>query len=181
MTLLPTLKLRLAQPAELIDLAAIPDLVGVHQEGDVVKVGAMTCHDEVARSATVREAIPALSALAGSIGDPQVRNRGTLGGSIANNDPAADYPAALVGLGATVETNQRQIAADDFFTGMFETALEPGELITGVTFPIPCASRLCQVRQSRVPLCHRWRAGRRDGWHGARGRDRGGFNGVQTC
>jgi carbon-monoxide dehydrogenase medium subunit len=137
MTLLPTLKLRLAQPAELIDLAAIPDLVGAHQEGDVIKVGAMTCHDEVARSATVRQAIPALSTLAGSIGDPQVRNRGTLGGSIANSDPAADYPAALVGLGATVETNQRQIAADDFFTGMFETALEPGELITGVTFPIP--------------------------------------------
>ena len=140
MTLLPTLKLRLAQPAELIDLAAIPDLVGVHQDGQAVKVGAMTCHDEVARSATVREAIPALSALASSIGDPQVRNRGTLGGSIANNDPAADYPAALVGLGATVETDQRTISADDFFTGMFETALKPGELITGVSFPIPEAA-----------------------------------------
>jgi len=137
MTLMPTLKLRLAQPSELIDLGSIPDLIGVHQEGQIIKVGAMTCHDEVAASRTIREAIPALSVLAGSIGDPQVRNRGTIGGSIANNDPAADYPAALLGLGATVHTDRRQIAADDFFTSMFETALGAGELITEVSFPIP--------------------------------------------
>jgi carbon-monoxide dehydrogenase medium subunit len=137
MTLIPTLKQRLAQPSDLIDLGAIRELRGIGEEGGAVVVGAMTPHGEVAASDVVRQRIPALAVLADGIGDPQVRNRGTIGGSIANNDPAADYPAALVGLGATVKTNKREIAADDFFTGMFETALETGEIITAVSFPAP--------------------------------------------
>src|SRR5216683_175245 len=135
MTLIPTLKLRLAKPTQLIDLGAIPALKGITEEGDAVVIGAMTRHAEVNRSAVVKRAIPALAALAGMIGDPAVRNRGTIGGSIANNDPAADYPAALVGLAATVHTTKREIAADDFFTGIFETALEPTEIVTAVRFP----------------------------------------------
>ncbi|MFQ5534095.1 MAG: FAD binding domain-containing protein [Sphingomonadales bacterium] len=136
-TLLPTMKQRLASPSDLIDLSAIPELAGITIEGDTVTVGAMTSHAAVASSAAVTRAIPALAALAGNIGDPAVRNRGALGGSIANNDPAADYPAALVGLGATVKTTKREIAADDFFTGMFETALDDGEIILSVSFPAP--------------------------------------------
>jgi carbon-monoxide dehydrogenase medium subunit len=136
-TLLPTLKQRLAQPSDLVDLGAIAELKGIRQEGDSVVIGAMTPHAEVAGSETVRSMIPALASLADHIGDAQVRNRGTIGGSIANNDPAADYPAAIVGLNATVQTNQRTIAADDFFTGMFETALQDGEIITAVRFPKP--------------------------------------------
>ena len=135
MTLIPTLKQRLAKPSQLIDLAAIPSLKGIGEEGDAVVIGAMTRHVEVNRSDLVRRAIPALAALAGGIGDPAVRNRGTIGGSIANNDPAADYPAAVVALNATVKTNKREIAADRFFTGLFETALEPGEIVTAVRFP----------------------------------------------
>jgi carbon-monoxide dehydrogenase medium subunit len=135
MTLIPTLKLRLAKPTQLIDLAAIPALRGISEEGDAVVIGAMTRHAEVNRSAVVKAAIPALAALAGGIGDPAVRNRGTIGGSIANNDPAADYPAAIVALNATVRTNKREIAADSFFTGMFETALGQGEIVTAVRFP----------------------------------------------
>ncbi|SDF77259.1 carbon-monoxide dehydrogenase medium subunit [Limimonas halophila] len=137
MTLLPTMKQRLAAPTSVIDLSGIPGLKGVSTEGNSVVVGAMTTHNEVASDATVRSKIPALAELAGQIGDAQVRNRGTIGGSIANNDPAADYPAAIVGLGATVRTNQREVAADDFFEELFETALEDGEIVTQVVFPVP--------------------------------------------
>lgn len=139
-TLIPTLKQRLAAPSDIIDLSGIADLQGISVSGDTVTVGAMTRHADVASSGDVAAAIPALAALAGGIGDPHVRNAGTIGGSIANNDPAADYPAAVVGLNATVQTNKRSIAADDFFTGMFETALEDDELITSVSFPKPEAA-----------------------------------------
>jgi len=137
MTLIPTMKQRLAQPSDLIDLGAIGELSGIRREGDELVIGATTTHAEVAASEEVRSAIPALAALADQIGDPAVRARGTIGGSIANADPAADYPAAVVGLGATVQTNARSVAADDFFTGLFETALDEGELVTAVRFPIP--------------------------------------------
>jgi len=137
MTLLPTLKQRLANPSDLIDLGAIAELKGIKVDGAGVTIGAMTTHAEVAHSAEVKKAIPALAALAEGIGDPQVRNRGTIGGSISNNDPAADYPAALVGLDATVQTNKRMIKAEDFFKGMFETALDEGEIVTAVSFPKP--------------------------------------------
>ena len=136
-TLIPTLKQRLANPSDVIDLGGIAGLGGVRREGDALVVGAMTRHAEVASSAEVRNAIPALAALADGIGDPQVRNAGTIGGSIANADPAADYPAAVVGLGATVRTGRRAIAGDDFFTGLFETALEEGEIVLSVSFPVP--------------------------------------------
>src|SRR5947208_12003649 len=135
MTLIPTLKMRLAKPTQLVDLAAIPSLKGISEDGDAVVIGAMTRHAEVNRSDVVKRGIPALAAMAGMIGDPAVRNRGTIGGSVANNDPAADYPAALVALNATVRTNKREIAADQFFSGMFETALEAGEIVTAVRFP----------------------------------------------
>jgi carbon-monoxide dehydrogenase medium subunit len=135
MTLIPTLKLRLAKPSDLVDLAAIPSLRGITDAGDAIVIGAMTRHAEVNRSPVVKQGIPALAAMAGMIGDPAVRNRGTIGGSISNNDPAADYPAALVALGATVHTTKREIPAEPFFTGMFETALEPSEIVTSVRFP----------------------------------------------
>ncbi|MGH7064183.1 MAG: FAD binding domain-containing protein [Stellaceae bacterium] len=135
MTLIPTLKLRLAKPSDLVDLAAIASLRGITDAGDAVVIGAMTRHAEVNRSPVVKQGIPALAALAGMIGDPAVRNRGTIGGSISNNDPAADYPGALVALNATVHTTKREIAADNFFTGIFETALEPTEIVTSVRFP----------------------------------------------
>ena len=134
-TLLPTLKLRLASASDLIDLAGVNELKGISVQDGSVTIGAMTTHAEVAASSDVRNSIPALADLADGIGDPQVRNRGTIGGSIANNDPAADYPAALVGLGATVNTDSRSIPADDFFTGMFDTALAENEIVTSVTFP----------------------------------------------
>ncbi len=137
MTLIPTLKQRLANPSDLIDLNAIPDLRGISVSGNTVTVKAMTVHADVETSAAVKKAIPALAVLAGHIGDPSVRHRGTIGGSIANADPAADYPAGIVGLNATVETNERKIAADDFFKGLFETALHPGEIITAVHFAVP--------------------------------------------
>lgn len=137
MTLLPTMKQRLAAPEALIDLSGVPDLTGVREDNGEVVVGAMTKHMRVATDPTVTARIPALATLADRIGDPQVRNRGTLGGSIANNDPAADYPAGLLGLGATVETNKRKIPADDFFLDLFETALDEGEIVTAVRFPIP--------------------------------------------
>lgn len=136
MTLIPTLKQRLAQPSEIIDLGAVADLRGISVTADAVSIGAMTCHADVAGSAEVRRMIPALAELAGLIGDPQVRNRGTIGGSLANSDPSADYPAAVLGLGASIHTNARVVAADDFFKGLFETALAPGELIVKVTFPV---------------------------------------------
>ncbi len=139
MTLLPTIKQRLAAPAALIDLSKIPQLFGISISGDVLTVGAMTRHVEVAESELVRSKIPLLASLAAGIGDPAVRNRGTIGGSVANNDPAADYPAAVLALDATVVTDRREIAADAFFKGLFETALEPGEIITALRFPIPSA------------------------------------------
>jgi carbon-monoxide dehydrogenase medium subunit len=137
MTLIPTLKQRLASPSDLIDLGGISELSGISEKGGALVIGATTTHAEVAASKTVQSKIPALAALAEGIGDPQVRHRGTIGGSIANNDPAADYPAGLLGLGATVKTDRREIAADDFFKGMFETALEDGEIVTSISFPIP--------------------------------------------
>jgi len=136
-TLLPTMKQRLAAPSDIIDLAQVPELKGIAIKGRNVVIGAMTTHAEVAQSAAVGEAIPALADLAAGIGDPQVRHKGTIGGSVANNDPAADYPSACLALNATIITNKRKIAADDFFTGMFETALEPGELIKAISFPVP--------------------------------------------
>ncbi len=136
-TLIPTLKQRLAQPTRLIDLSGVPELKGIRRDGDALVIGAMTRHADVAASAEVKAVIPALAHLAEGIGDQQVRNRGTLGGSVANNDPAADYPAACLGLGATIKTNKREIAADDFFTGMFSTALTEGEVIVSIRFPKP--------------------------------------------
>jgi aerobic carbon-monoxide dehydrogenase medium subunit len=136
-TLIPVMKQRLASPSDVIDLASIKELVGVEASGDTLTIKAATSHYDVATSATVQKAIPALAHLASTIGDPAVRHRGTIGGSIANNDPAADYPAALLALGATVKTNKRSIAADDFFKGLFSTALDDGEIITAVSFPIP--------------------------------------------
>lgn len=137
MTLLPTMKQRLAQPSDLIDLNEVDGLKGITVSGGTVTIGAMTRHADVAASAEVRQAIPALARLAGGIGDPAVRNRGTIGGSIANNDPAADYPAALLALGATITTNKRSLAADKFFKGLFETALKEGEIVTAVSFTAP--------------------------------------------
>ena len=136
-SLLPAMKLGLAAPDALADLGRIGDLQGITVAGGVVKIGAMTTHATVAASADVARAIPALAQLAGSIGDRQVRHRGTIGGSLANNDPAACYPAAVLGLGATIHTDQRTIAADAFFTGLYETALKDGEVITAVSFPVP--------------------------------------------
>jgi len=136
-SLVGAMKLRLAKPGTLVDLGGIAELKGIKKEGDAIVIGALTTHAEVAASSTVKQAIPALAALAEGIGDRQVRNRGTLGGSLANNDPAADYPAAVLGLGATIVTNKRKIAADDFFKGMYETALAADEIITAVTFPVP--------------------------------------------
>ncbi|MEM7407303.1 MAG: xanthine dehydrogenase family protein subunit M [Pseudomonadota bacterium] len=136
MTLLPTMKQRLAQPSDLIDLGGLGDMRGVNRDGDAFVVGAMTRHVEVAANPELLAQLPALAELAEMIGDPQVRNRGTMGGSVANADPAADYPAAVVGLNATVTTNQRSIAADDFFVDLFETALEEDEIITSIRFPI---------------------------------------------
>ena len=136
-SLVQAMKLRLSSPSDLIDLNALGDLKTLKAEADAVTIGAMVRHADVAASSSVRKTIPALAALAGMIGDRQVRHMGTIGGSIANNDPAADYPAAVLGLGATIVTNKRKIEADKFFKGLYETALEPGELITAVTFPAP--------------------------------------------
>ena len=136
-SLVQAMKLRLSSPTDLIDLNAIGDLKTLKAEGGGVAIGAMVRHAEVAASSAVQKAIPALAALAGIIGDRQVRHMGTIGGSVANNDPAADYPAAVLGLGATIATNKRKIEADKFFTGLYETALAPGELITSIAFPAP--------------------------------------------
>lgn len=134
-TLVPTMKQRLAAPSDLIDVSGIEALRNISVDGNTVTIGASCTHAQVAGSADVAAAIPALAALAGGIGDPAVRARGTIGGSIANNDPAADYPAACLGLGATIVTDSREIPADEFFVGMFETALDEGEMITAVKFP----------------------------------------------
>jgi len=136
-TLIPVMKQRLASPSDVIDLGKIKDLIGIEVAADTLTIKAATTHYDVAASGPVQKAIPALAYLASLIGDPAVRHRGTLGGSIANNDPAADYPAAVLALGATVKTNRRSIAADDFFKGLFATALNDGEIITEVAFPIP--------------------------------------------
>ncbi|WP_321499586.1 xanthine dehydrogenase family protein subunit M [Breoghania sp.] len=136
-TLIPTMKQRLAAPSDLIDVSRIEDLQGVTKSGDAYTIGAGTCHANVAGDAGLKADIPGLAALAGKIGDPHVRHRGTIGGSIANNDPAADYPAGMLALGATIITNKRELSADDFFTGLFETALEEDEIVTAVRVPVP--------------------------------------------
>ncbi len=136
-SILASMKLGLASPDAMIDLSLIPDLKSISVSGGVVKIGAMVKHADVAANSDVQKAIPALADLAGGIGDRQVRNMGTIGGSLANSDPAACYPAAVLGLGATIHTDKRNIAADSFFLGLYETALEPGEIITAVSFPVP--------------------------------------------
>ena len=146
-TLLPTMKQRLASPAHIVDLGRLDDLRFIRVTDSSIAIGALTPHFMVATSADVAEKIPALAALAGTIGDPAVRHRGTIGGSIANNDPAADYPAACLALGATITTNKRKIVAQDFFRGLFETALEDGELITEVVFPVPDKAAYEKFRQ----------------------------------
>ncbi|KZL22034.1 Carbon monoxide dehydrogenase medium chain [Pseudovibrio axinellae] len=136
-TLIPTMKQRLAAPSDLIDLRHVDGMGGIVKQADgSIRIGAATCHADVAGNDDVKAALPGLAELAGNIGDPHVRHMGTLGGSIANNDPAADYPAALLALGATIETNKREFSAEDFFTGMFETALDEDEIITAVVFPV---------------------------------------------
>jgi carbon-monoxide dehydrogenase medium subunit len=145
-TLLPTMKMRLAAPANLVDLGQIAELRGIERSARSVTIGAMTKHAEVAHSAEVREAIPALAEMAELIGDPHVRHRGTLGGSVANNDPSADYPAACLALNATIVTNKRKITADEFFQGIFTTALEEGEIITKVSFPVPSKAAYAKFR-----------------------------------
>ena len=146
-TLLASLKQRLAQPGALVDLRGVGELRGVRREGSAIVIGAMTRHEDVASHADVTATIPGLAALAGQIGDRQVRAMGTLGGSVANNDPAACYPSAVLGLGATVITDRREIAADAFFQGLYTTALEPGELITAIRFPIPKKAAYAKFRQ----------------------------------
>ena len=148
MTLLPAMKLRMAAPSHLVDLSRLPELQGLRREGERLVIGAATRHAELASSALVGAAIPALCQLAGLIADPQVRNRGTIGGSVANNDPAADYPAAVLGLGATVVTDLRQIDADDFFLGIFDTLLQPGEIVTALSFPVPQRAAYAKYRHA---------------------------------
>jgi carbon-monoxide dehydrogenase medium subunit len=135
-TLIPVMKQRLASPSDVIDLGRIAALIGIEATADVLTIKAATTHYDVANSGAVQKAIPALAHLASLIGDPAVRHRGTIGGSLANNDPAADYPAAVLALGATIKTNKRSISADDFFKGLFTTALDDGEIITAVSFPV---------------------------------------------
>jgi carbon-monoxide dehydrogenase medium subunit len=139
-TLIPTMKQRLAAPSDVIDISKVGELKGINVSGDTLTIGAGTTHFEVSTSDAVKKAIPALAYLASLIGDPAVRHRGTMGGSLANNDPAADYPAAALALGATIHTNKRTIAADSYFTGLFATALEEGELITKIAFPVPASA-----------------------------------------
>src|ERR1700730_18644642 len=147
-TLLPALKLRLARPSDLVDLSALTELRGIGLEDNVISIGATTRHTEVAAAPIVRRWIPALAGLAGSIGDRHVRHRGTIGGSVANNDPAADYPSAVLGLGATVVTDRRRIAADAFFVSLYETALEPGEIITCIECPVPDQAGYAKFRSA---------------------------------
>ncbi len=145
-TLLPTMKNRLAAPSDLVHVADLPELQGIRRDGDTLAIGAAETHAAVAASPEVQGAIPALAALAGSIGDRQVRHRGTIGGSLANNDPSADYPSAVLALGATVHTSARAVPAGDYFQGLFATALEPGEIVTHVTFPIPASAGYAKMR-----------------------------------
>ena len=136
-TMLPTMKMRLAAPSDLVDLAKVADLSGIEVSGRSVKIGAMTTHAEVAASSELASVCPCMGGLAAQIGDPHVRHKGTIGGSVANYDPAADYPAALLALDATVHTNKREVKAEDFFVSLFETALEDGELVTAVSYEAP--------------------------------------------
>lgn len=152
-TLIPALKQRLAKPSVLVDLGGISELKGIRLENNALIIGATTTHAEVASSAEVHKAIPALAKLADGIGDPQVRHRGTIGGSVANNDPAADYPAAVLGLNATIITNKRQIEADKYFTGLFSTALTPGEIIVSIRFPIPDHAGYAKFEQRASRYC----------------------------
>ncbi|GAB5377576.1 MAG: xanthine dehydrogenase family protein subunit M [Acuticoccus sp.] len=154
-TLLATMKQRLAAPSDVVDLTKIPGLVGITVSGGTIAIGAATTHAAVAASAEIAAALPALSELAGSIGDPAVRNMGTIGGVLANNDPAADYPAAAMALNATIETNKGSYAATDYFTGLFETALDEDEIITKVIFPVPQKAGYEKFRNpaSRYALC----------------------------
>lgn len=145
-TLLPVMKQRLASPSDVIDLAKIRDLVGIEASGDTLTIKAATTYFDIMSSADVKKSIPAIAYLTSVLGDPAVRYKGTIGGSIANNDPAADFPAALVALGATVKTNKRSISADDFFKGLFTTALDDGELITAVSFPVPAKAGYAKMR-----------------------------------
>ncbi len=145
-TLLPALKHRLNRPTSLVDLSGIAELKGIKREGDKITVGALTRHIEVQNNPDIKAAIPALAYMATVIGDIQVRNRGTMGGSVSNNDPAADYPAAVLALDATLVTDKRRIASDDFFQGMFTTALEPGELLVAIEFPVPEKSGYAKMR-----------------------------------
>ena len=146
-TLLAAMKLRLANPEMLVDLGGVAELAGIRRDGDNIVIGAMTRHADVASNSEVRSAIPALADMASHIGDKQVRAMGTLGGSLANNDPAACYPSAVLGLNATIHTTQRQIKADDFFQGLFTTALKDGELITAVSFPVARRAAYMKFRQ----------------------------------
>ena len=146
-TLIPTIKQRLAMPSSLVDLGGIAELKGVRRDGNGITIGAMTTHFEVSQSKDVWDAIPALGHLAAHIGDPAVRSQGTIGGSVANNDPAADYPAAVLALGATVITTQREIHADQYFGGLFATALKPGELIKAIRFPVPMKAGYAKFEQ----------------------------------
>jgi aerobic carbon-monoxide dehydrogenase medium subunit len=145
-TLLPVMKQRLAAPSDVIDVAKIKDLIGIEATGDTLTIKAATTYYDITQSTEVKKAIPAIARLTSVLGDPAVRYRGTIGGSIANNDPAADFPAALLALGATVTTNKRSISADDFFQGLFTTALEDGELITAVSFPVPAKAAYSKMR-----------------------------------
>jgi carbon-monoxide dehydrogenase medium subunit len=146
MTLLPALKLRLNKPSAVVDLSGIAELRGVTKEGNALVIGALTKHYEIHTNPLVKGSLPVLAAMAGTIGDTQVRNRGTIGGSVANNDPSADYPTALVALGGSIKTDRRTIAADDFFQGMFATALEAGEIVVSVTMPIPEKAGYAKMR-----------------------------------
>ena len=164
-TLLPAMKARLAAPAHLIDLRRIPELKGIQVSGDTVRIGGATTHAEVSQSAEVKRAIPTLAALAGSIGDAQVRHLGTIGGSVANNDPAADYPAAVVALDGIVHTDRRQLPADAYFTGLYSTAREDSEIVTAVSFRIPETSGYAKFRNpaSRYPRAGVFVARHKDG------------------
>jgi aerobic carbon-monoxide dehydrogenase medium subunit len=145
-TLIPVMKQRLAAPSDVIDLAKIKDMVGIELSADALTIKAATTYFDIMQSTEVKKSIPAISYLTSVLGDPAVRHRGTIGGSIANNDPAADFPAALLALGATVKTNKRSISADDFFNGLFSTALADGEIITAVSFPVPAKAGYAKMR-----------------------------------
>lgn len=154
-TLIPTMKQRLAAPSDLVDISGVEEMRGITVSGSTVTIGAMTTHAEVASNAELRSVCPGIADLAGHIGDPAVRHRGTLGGSVANNDPAADYPAAMLALGATIKTDKREIAADDFFQGMFSTALDEGEMIVSVSFEAPAKGAYAKFPNpaSRYAMC----------------------------